>query len=59
MSNSEQTYRRPGCFNEPLGLEKQKLKYRVGLPEAKTEIPVSYWTLDVLEIVDVGWRFVE
>jgi hypothetical protein len=39
MSNSEQTGRRPGSFNEPLGLQKQKLKYRVGLLEAKTEIP--------------------
>jgi hypothetical protein len=41
MSNSEQICRRPGCFNALLGLQKQKLKYRVGLLEAKTEIPVE------------------
>jgi Transposase DDE domain group 1 len=40
VSNSEQTCRRPGWFNRRSGLQKQKFKYRVGLLEAKTEIPV-------------------
>jgi hypothetical protein len=41
VSNSEQTCRSPGWFNRRFGLQKQKFKYRVGLLEAKTEIPVK------------------